>query len=234
MEIVNPIVTCPYEETHRIRKSKLPYHLKACGEKNHSTKSHCPFDTTHIIDTVNYEAHVANCASSGNIQNYLFGFDPPQSLGTVPLETVSCLSAPVMKHWNEKYVETYDPWKNTENKKVIRYIIGSRSEKRQFRLAERKRRQALDKGDIGSPSLIKSLKHKLPMDYVDISQLINSMRRLYLEDFDILLKSIDISKLFISEKSRSLNKENCMSEVIEKALVQQFQKLMVLCLNKIH
>ena len=231
MKTVDPIVTCPYEKTHRIRNSVLPYHLVRCGRNNISTtRIRCPFDAFHIIEETEFESHVMNCASSGNIRQHQYSFESSRELGTVPLEVVAKLSVPIMEDWNEEYVETYDPWESTKERSIIRCIIGgSKSFKKKFRLAERQRIRALEGRNILKSDLSKCLKQK-QKNYVNISHLVHNMRRLYMNDFDTLLKNIDLSKLRISDGNRTSNKGKCMSEVIEKLLVQ---KLMLCRIKKV-
>ncbi|XP_076666216.1 uncharacterized protein LOC143367860 isoform X2 [Andrena cerasifolii] len=231
MKTVDPIVTCPYEKSHRIRKSVLPYHLVRCGRNNtSSTKIRCPFDAFHIIEETEFESHVINCASSGNIRRHQYSFESSHQLGTVPLDVVAKLSVPIMEDWDEEYVETYDPWESTKERSIIRCIIGgSKSFKKKFRLAERARLRALEGKDIIKSDLSKCLKQK-QKNYINISHLVHNMRRLYMNDFDSLLKTIDLSKLRISDVNGTSNKGKCMPEIIEKLLVQ---KLMLCRIKKV-
>ncbi|KZC06231.1 hypothetical protein WN55_10140 [Dufourea novaeangliae] len=128
-------------------------------------------------------------------------------------------------------VETYDPWKHTETRSIIRSMPGgSKSKKKEFKVAERKRLQALETVNTFKPTLTTQFKHKEVRKSTNILELIKKMRRLSLDEFDILLQSIDISKLLISDIEDS--KERCMSEVVEKMLVQKLKELMLHCLKK--
>ncbi|XP_076637575.1 uncharacterized protein LOC143349864 isoform X2 [Colletes latitarsis] len=179
-------------------------------------KIRCPFDALHMIDKIYFEAHISNCASSSKMRKCQRSYTQQHQLGTVTLETVKYLSAPKMKNWSEEHVETYDPWKSTETRNIIRCMVGSRLIKKQFKFAERRRMQALCQVEKISRNLRKCFKRRTLKKYINISQLVKNMRRLYLEDFDSLLNSTDISKLCISDVNDSLDKRRCMSEDSEK------------------
>ena len=217
MKSLDKIVTCPYEKTHRVRKSVLPYHLVRCGRNNtSSTKIRCPFDAFHIIEGTEFESHVMNCASSGNMRTHQYSFESSRKLGTIPMELVAKLSVPIMEDWEEENLETYDPWESTKERSIIRCIIGgTKSFRKKFRLAERERIRGIEGKDIIKSDLSKCLKQK-QKSYVNISHLVQNMRRLYVNDFDTLLKTIDLNKLRISDIDNTSNKGKCMSEIIEK------------------
>ncbi|KOC61968.1 hypothetical protein WH47_05857 [Habropoda laboriosa] len=146
-----------------------------------------------------------NCASNGNIKKEQYNFEPPLQLGSVSLETVKSLSVPVMQDWKEENIKTYDPWENTENKSIMRCLIGlSKSQKKQFKLAERKRIYNLQAASIYAWN------HK--------PCFVSHLKRLSLDSIDALLQSIDISKLFISDinEQKTFMKRKCVSDVIEK------------------
>ncbi|CAL7951085.1 unnamed protein product [Xylocopa violacea] len=173
------------------------------------------------------------CTSSGTIKNEQYNFEPSRQLGTVPLKTLNNLCVSAMKDWKEENLPTYDPWKNTENRNIIRYLIGAtKAKKKKFKLAERQRILKLE--SKLSPNPKRNFKRKRqPKLRKDIAHLIQNLRWLSLEDFDTLLKSIDISKLFIDDnKENHILKEMHAAEVIEKTLVEKFRDL-VLCHLKI-
>ncbi|XP_043255173.1 uncharacterized protein LOC122398969 [Colletes gigas] len=190
-------------------------------------KIRCPFDTLHMIDKIYFEAHISNCASSSKMRKCQYSYTQQHRPGTVTLETVKYLSAPVMKNWSKEHVETYDPWKSTETRNVVRCIVGSRLIKKQFKYAERKRIQALCRQDKISRNLRKCFKRNTMKKCINISQLVQNMKRLYVEDFDSLLNSIDISKLYISDVNSSLDKRRCAPVDSEKILVKKLKELML-------
>ncbi|XP_076235258.1 uncharacterized protein LOC143179783 [Calliopsis andreniformis] len=234
MTTIDPILTCPYDKVHRIRKSVLPYHLVRCGKNNTSSgKLHCPFDVFHLVDEIYLESHIENCASSGNIKSSQYDLEPEYEVGTVPLEVVKNLTVPVMTDWNEEYTKPYDPWESTKDRNITRCVIGgSKSFKKKFKLAERKRIKELERKKVVASNRTKCMKHEMQEKYVNVSSLVHKMSRLYLEDFDTLLQSIDFSKLCITDINKTFSKEKCTSEIIEKVLVQKFKKLLLYHLHK--
>lgn len=57
MQDHDPEETCPYDETHRIRRSRMVYHLTKCSKQYklnvwdaNKKKKQCPYNACHIID----------------------------------------------------------------------------------------------------------------------------------------------------------------------------------------
>ncbi|CAK9822729.1 Gametocyte-specific factor 1 [Anthophora retusa] len=197
---MNPILTCPYDVTHRIRKSAMPYHLMRCRANHPSGKVQCPFDAFHVVDEDYLKQHILNCASSGNVRREQYSFEPNIQLGSVSLETVKNLSVPVMQDWKEENLETYDPWRNTETKNIIRSLTRlTKSQKKLFKLSERRRMCNFESIGISVSNQQPHFKHKASNYCINISYLAKNLKRLSLDDIDVLLESIDISKLVISD-----------------------------------
>ncbi|XP_012345912.1 uncharacterized protein LOC100864767 [Apis florea] len=148
-------------------------------------------------------------------------------LGTVPLESVQNLHAPMTTDWKEEDVPAYDPWKSTEKKNIIRCLIGgTKTTKKKFQLAERQRMSNLLKEC--ELNLKNNFKHK-----INISQLIKNLKKLNLGDIDTLIKNIDMSKLFISESNKNtFIKKKYTQETIDEMLIHKFKKLMLNHLQK--
>ncbi|KAG6800995.1 hypothetical protein HZU73_03733 [Apis mellifera caucasica] len=159
-----------------------------------------------------------------------YTFDSSSQLGTVPLESVENLYVPTIEDWKEENVPAYDPWKVTEKKDIIRCLIGgSKTTKKKFILAEQQRISNLHKDSSCNSNSKNNFKHK-----VNISQLIKNLRKLNLNDIDILIKNIDMSKLFISEnnKKNTFIEEKYTQGTIDKILIYKFKKLMLNHLQK--
>ncbi|XP_072349737.1 uncharacterized protein [Scyliorhinus torazame] len=58
------LLTCPYNESHQIRRSRFPYHLVKC-RKNHPKVANdirvCPFNARHQIRKAEYKHHLLHC-----------------------------------------------------------------------------------------------------------------------------------------------------------------------------
>nr|XP_033323848.1 gametocyte-specific factor 1 homolog [Megalopta genalis]XP_033323849.1 gametocyte-specific factor 1 homolog [Megalopta genalis]XP_033323850.1 gametocyte-specific factor 1 homolog [Megalopta genalis]XP_033323851.1 gametocyte-specific factor 1 homolog [Megalopta genalis]XP_033323852.1 gametocyte-specific factor 1 homolog [Megalopta genalis]XP_033323853.1 gametocyte-specific factor 1 homolog [Megalopta genalis] len=204
---MDEIVTCPYDRSHRVSSSKLLRHLFRCKQSNSSEmKICCPFDAFHIINNDDLKQHIANCESSGNMERYLYSFESPKQLGTVPLKAAAKLTVPIMKDWEEEDVQTYEPWKNTENKDIIRCKSGgTRSQRRDFRLAERTRLTSLKKENLFKRNQTTCFERNPLKKYPSDVELIRNLRRMSLIDFESLLSSADLSNLHISKKNKFKN-----------------------------
>lgn len=232
---MDPMVLCPYDETHQVRKSKLPYHLTRCKLNNNrstnDSKVCCPFDAFHIIDKELFESHIDECPNVGNVKNFIHNWEPQRLVGIVPLEKVKKLTVPIMKNWKEEGVETYDPWKNTYTRNIIRCKSGgSKTQKKEFKLAERKRLESLKKEDKFKIQETVSFKHNPLKKYKSVSQLIRNLRSMSLDNFDTLLESIDIGKLRISEVNK-FQEYKYISQLAEGMLTQKLKELVLHCMK---
>lgn len=191
-------------------------------------KVQCPFNACHLIDDATFESHVLTCPSSGNVQRHQYTFEPSTELGTVSLEAVKKLHVPIMKDWIEENVPTYDPWKNTQDRNIIRCLIGgTKSERKKFKLAERKRLTKLKGWNSWRSNLHRNFKRKPTWD---ISKLSATLKMLSLDEINALLKSIDMSKLYISENIVMRGKQ--LQGFIEQTLARKFAELVMYHLRK--
>ncbi|XP_067837909.1 gametocyte-specific factor 1-like [Heptranchias perlo] len=82
----NQLLVCPYDQSHRIRSSRFPYHLVKC-RNNHPelarTIKICPFNARHRIHKPEFKHHLLHCedgksATEGNGQGTesKYSFDP--------------------------------------------------------------------------------------------------------------------------------------------------------------
>ncbi|KAM6189157.1 gametocyte-specific factor 1 [Sarcoramphus papa] len=58
------LVQCPYDKSHQIRVSRLPYHLVKCQRNNPQvarTLATCPFNARHRVPQAKLQSHVASC-----------------------------------------------------------------------------------------------------------------------------------------------------------------------------
>lgn len=210
---LNAILSRSSEETHHIRKSVLKHRLTTCKKRCPSTKKQCPFDALHLTDEKYSEHHFLNCESNTNADAELSNLESTQ-LGSVPLEKVIKLSAPLMEDWQEENLETYDPWKNTEKRNIIRCLLGgTKSQRKLSKLNERKRIKNLEMLGIINSNLTNNFKHNKSRRCVTFPQFLLQLKRLTLTDFNTLLKTVDISKLFISDVN---NIENEKKSIVEE------------------
>ncbi|KAM9617142.1 gametocyte-specific factor 1 isoform 3-T12 [Morphnus guianensis] len=58
------LVPCPYDKSHLIRVSRLPYHLVKCQRNNPKvarTLATCPFNARHRVSQGKLQSHIASC-----------------------------------------------------------------------------------------------------------------------------------------------------------------------------
>ncbi|CAN0009994.1 unnamed protein product [Bubo scandiacus] len=58
------LVQCPYDKSHQVRASRLPYHIVKC-QRNHPQVARmlatCPFNARHRVPQANLRSHIASC-----------------------------------------------------------------------------------------------------------------------------------------------------------------------------
>ncbi|CAH0730651.1 unnamed protein product, partial [Brenthis ino] len=62
----DPFVTCPYNSSHRVPRSRIQSHLVRCKEKNPNFVI-CPYNATHRLPESEIKGHVVNCPSKDAI-----------------------------------------------------------------------------------------------------------------------------------------------------------------------
>ncbi|XP_014205791.1 uncharacterized protein LOC106637508 [Copidosoma floridanum] len=149
--IHDPHVNCPYDESHRILRSRLAFHLTRCS-KNHpnAKKKQCPYDVRHLIDPVDFQHHIDTCPGRESVLHYALHDADHQArtMNILPVPASGMPEAdiiPSSENWDEdQEVISYNPLMNILQKPVVRTLIGaSKSEKKRFREEERKRLQQL-------------------------------------------------------------------------------------------
>lgn len=147
-------VTCPYDKSHRLQRSKIQIHLVKCRRNHTCDKSEmltCPYDATHVFHQAEYQYHINNCRESGKVVNFIQSMEPSRSIGAVPIDEVANVYVPPMEeNWDDDPpVKTYDPISNAREKGVlIPENCLSKAKKKQFKNAERTRHQNLEHSGV--------------------------------------------------------------------------------------
>lgn len=230
------IVSCPYDSTHRFEESRLPYHLMRCRKNQlNLRKIRCPYNVWHLVTDVEFKDHIEHCPSSSIVKNLEYRSEALQELGTVSLKTTKNLPIVKMEDWKEENVCTYDPWKSTESRDVIRSLIGgTKSQKKKFREYEQKRLANLADEKMWSQSLGQQFKNlrinKVSPKVLNLAHLMKNLERLHLDDMDAIIDSINLEKLVISKiKYRSaLINGKPIPKIIEEVLTKELKKILLI------
>ncbi|XP_065191364.1 uncharacterized protein LOC135822510 [Sycon ciliatum] len=68
----NELVVCPYDEVHRVRISRLPYHLLKCAKQHPSEGLFeiCPYNARHVIPRADLLAHFSQCPDKPMLEDF--------------------------------------------------------------------------------------------------------------------------------------------------------------------
>ncbi|XP_047541794.1 gametocyte-specific factor 1-like [Vanessa atalanta] len=58
----DPFITCPYDHSHRVPRSRIQAHIVRCQEK-HPPLTACPYNATHRFTQADMKIHVTQCPS---------------------------------------------------------------------------------------------------------------------------------------------------------------------------
>ncbi|GLH02930.1 hypothetical protein R5R35_012618 [Gryllus longicercus] len=153
--IVEPVLVCPYNPSHQILRSRMQYHLVKCQKNHPSTeKVICPFNATHRIPRPELQYHIATCPERRIVeeQKYVTQDESVDSVdgnkpGLVPYYMPRV--PPCEENWDDFHGKGYDPATLTIKKPILRNLPGAtKSERKKFRLMERRRVQMLSSGEI--------------------------------------------------------------------------------------
>ncbi|XP_015113049.1 uncharacterized protein LOC107038467 [Diachasma alloeum] len=156
----DPRVLCPLDPAHEILKSRLQFHIVRCM-KNHNLRDKwlCPYNAVHIVDKVNFQDHVADCPDYREVQSFTYKTDNRELVGILSVDQVNKVHNETVDdgedNWdNNTHPYTYDPWRASENKNIVRVLIGAPGrQRREFRQQERRRiAQLAEKSSLPSSS----------------------------------------------------------------------------------
>ncbi|KAF7991147.1 hypothetical protein HCN44_002709 [Aphidius gifuensis] len=224
MPVESAYVVCPLDVHHVILKKRIQTHLTKCERQHDMTKkSKCPYNLTHIVDTIVFPHHLETCPDAISVHQYTYNTDQKPLAGVLTLEEV-------IKHqegldfgeenWDSaKTGPGYDPNKTIGEKMIIRQLsVASKKERKDFRLAERKRHQ------LGSDT--SSYDGRLSSIYAGSElQLPNKMRLPRSQSKTMSLESISMGKLKRELLSASQQNLQDTSTVVEEADVPATKKL---------
>ncbi|KAK7863296.1 hypothetical protein R5R35_005339 [Gryllus longicercus] len=145
------IVTCPYDPSHQVLKSRLQYHIVNC-EKQHAQMEFetCPFNATHRFPKPEIQMHIFECPDRRILETHKFQLQDESHMSRNNLsEFIRPSLPPSEENWDEEeYQSSYDPSQHINNKCVLRNIQGAtKSQRKQFRLEERRRLNQLSTGN---------------------------------------------------------------------------------------
>ncbi|KAK8769768.1 hypothetical protein V5799_013768 [Amblyomma americanum] len=99
----DPLVTCPFNPAHRVRKGRLQIHITKCrkayAEKN---MKHCPFSAEHVVPASELMHHIDTCPLNTTVEHFLTASEGygPSGFTTVPPPTYQEVTAE--ENWDEE------------------------------------------------------------------------------------------------------------------------------------
>ncbi|PSN33047.1 hypothetical protein C0J52_17755 [Blattella germanica] len=156
MQPEDPLIRCPYNQSHQILKSRMQVHIVKC-RRNYPTadKVVCLFNAIHHLDKINYQYHVSTCPDRRVVECQKY--EVYNSLGgdVNRFEYKEPELPPNEEDWDkDAEVSHYDPSEHIENALILRSLQGAtKSQRKAFRLRERLRIQRILDGEPpASPS----------------------------------------------------------------------------------
>lgn len=155
MQTEDPLITCPYDLSHAILKSRMQSHLVKC-KQNHplADKMICPFNAIHHIDKPHFQYHVSSCPDRRVIEGHKYELEDAVhgDMGLAPYHQPEL--PPAEEDWDaETPVTAYNPSHHVESAPVVRLLMGAtKSQRKAFRLRERQRMQRLLDGEESASS----------------------------------------------------------------------------------
>jgi hypothetical protein len=122
----DPLVQCPYNQSHMILKSRMQGHIVKCM-RNYPTanKVTCPFNAIHHVDKLDYQYHVTTCPDRRIIEGYKYQIRDSEH-GDTSLAPYHQPSLPADEEdWDaETPVVAYDPVSHVEAAPIVRSLQG--------------------------------------------------------------------------------------------------------------
>ncbi|KAL3280144.1 hypothetical protein HHI36_017644 [Cryptolaemus montrouzieri] len=132
-------ITCPYDKSHFIRKSKMGAHLVKCAKNFPDAEVVvCDFNVTHRIPRPELRYHHETCPDRRKIENHIIQQENEDPSLIYPVQQVNVDGE---DDWdNEPEHPGYNPTAYCEENNVLRHIdVESASKRRNFRAEERQR-----------------------------------------------------------------------------------------------
>lgn len=146
-------VTCPYNPSHQITKDKLIKHLVKCKRSYPDADVKvCSFNASHHVPTKDLKEHEKNCPDAQRFMSYQLQYKVRKFPQPVSSNRVIISPASDEEDWEKEATvkESYNPYKMTASKQVLRKIEGAtESERREFRDKEKVRLYELEKKSAG-------------------------------------------------------------------------------------
>lgn len=141
------LLTCPYEETHRIEKYRMARHLTKCEESHPNIKlEECPFNTLHRIKPLEFQHHLSVCEDRISSVSILYQKEFSRPVESITVEEVNSINLPLTENWDTETesVASYNPLEHIQKKNIFfTPMLLSKSKRKLIKLKERERHNAL-------------------------------------------------------------------------------------------
>ncbi|XP_067170023.1 gametocyte-specific factor 1 [Apteryx mantelli] len=105
------LLQCPYDQSHRVRAARFPYHLVKC-QRSHEQLARslatCPYNARHKVPRAELRSHAASCAD--NRQPQLFRELSPGAPAEPPADAAATAAPPCHEDWEADAAEAAPPF----------------------------------------------------------------------------------------------------------------------------
>ncbi|XP_058800048.1 protein D7-like isoform X2 [Phymastichus coffea] len=141
MEPFDPYETCIYDKVHRVRRSRMLFHLTVCS-KNFPASNfmQCPFNVFHKVKRTEFKNHIKYCsAKTSVIDDAIYDTKLQTEPNILPID-VNPVDTSNTEKWMDDNFTSYNPLQAVQNKPIVYPIIGlSKAKRRKHRMQERMR-----------------------------------------------------------------------------------------------
>ncbi|NWI50424.1 GTSF1 factor, partial [Calyptomena viridis] len=102
------VVQCPYDPSHQVRVSRLPYHLVRCQKVSRALAT-CPFNARHRVPRGHLRSHLSSCPDKRLLEDPQGTEDTRGTLWSCPEPPGAWQPPPCQENWDAELDALEEP-----------------------------------------------------------------------------------------------------------------------------